>query len=225
MIEIIPAIIPKSFIELKSEMSRVCGVVANVQIDIMDGSYAVGRTWPYQSNKPDADFQNIITEKEGFPFWEDLGFEVDMMTKNPENKLNDWIMAGVEALIIHIETTKEIGKIIEKCRGANVKIGLALKPSTPIDLLEQWISKIDFVQFMGNDSIGRHGVELDPVVFEKIKDLRKENPIIPIAVDIGVNFETAPLLIEAGATKLVSGSTIFESLDVQEAISELKGSL
>ena len=67
---------------------------------------------------------------------------------------------------------------------------------------------------MGNDKIGYHGVELDEKVYEKIKILREKYSDLPIAVDIGVNETTAPLLIQAGATKLVIGSAIFNTDDI-----------
>mgnify|MGYP001573218815 FL=1 len=75
---------------------------------------------------------------------------------------------------------------------------------------------------MGNDKIGHHGVELDERVYKKIEDLKNKNSQIPIAIDIGVNEETIQLLVKAGATKLVSGSTILNSDNIKEKIDELK---
>ena len=75
---------------------------------------------------------------------------------------------------------------------------------------------------MGSDRVGYNGVELDQGVYEKISDFRKVYPAMPIQVDIGVNMETAPLLIKAGATALVSGSTLFGSENIGEAIEKFK---
>jgi len=77
---------------------------------------------------------------------------------------------------------------------------------------------------MGNDKVGFHGVELDENVYDKIKELRKKYPKLEIAIDIGVNFETAPKLVKAGATKLISGSGIFKNKNIPEAIKKLENS-
>ena len=84
------------------------------------------------------------------------------------------------------------------------------------------IKEADFVQFMGSDNIGHAGEELDEKVFDKIKIFREKYPNIPIQVDIGVNPDTAPRLVEAGATALVSGSAIFKSANIKEAIERLQ---
>ena len=74
---------------------------------------------------------------------------------------------------------------------------------------------------MGSQKIGYHGVELDKNVLDKIRDLRNRYKELIIGVDIGVNLETAPGLVRAGANKLVSGSTIFESSDIGGTIEAL----
>jgi ribulose-phosphate 3-epimerase len=75
---------------------------------------------------------------------------------------------------------------------------------------------------MGNDNIGFHHVELDEErVIPNIQALRMTFPELPIAVDIGVTTETAPMLVEAGATRLISGSAIFEAEDIEGTIAEL----
>ena len=74
---------------------------------------------------------------------------------------------------------------------------------------------------MGNDKIGYHGVELDKKVLQSIKDLRNRHRKLIISIDIGVNFDTSPLLVEAGVSKLVSGSAIYSSFDRGDAIRKL----
>ena len=85
-------------------------------------------------------------------------------------------------------------------------------------------SIIDFVQFMGIDNVGFQGQEFDDRVLEKISDLRGEYPNIQISVDGGVGFDNAADLISAGATRLISGSAVFESDDMAEAIHDLSNS-
>jgi pentose-5-phosphate-3-epimerase len=75
---------------------------------------------------------------------------------------------------------------------------------------------------MGNDKIGHQGIPLDEQVYERIKVLREKYPDLPIAVDIGVNKNTAPLLIKSGATKLIAGGAIFKTDDIIGTIEEFQ---
>ncbi|MEK7652564.1 MAG: tryptophan synthase subunit alpha [Patescibacteria group bacterium] len=218
--QIIPAIISENFEHLKAELNRVKDFVPLVQIDITDGLFAPTKTWPF--NEGDIYFEKIVNQEEGIPFWKDLNFEMDLMIQNPEKTIDKWINIGASALIIHIESTNEIEKIIQKIKSSNIAVGISLNPSTPNEKIYSLIEKINFVQFMGNDKIGHHGVELDERVYKKIEDLKNKNSQIPIAIDIGVNEETIQLLVKAGATKLVSGSTILNSDNIKEKIDELK---
>jgi len=99
-----------------------------------------------------------------------------------------------------------------------LSVGVALKPSEPLSRIEPMIPYIQFIQCMGNDKVGYNGVVLDESVYEKVRTLRELYKHMDISVDIGVNRETAPRLIEAGATKLISGSGIFKSADPIEEI-------
>ena len=232
--QIIPAIIPKNFEHLKTELNLVKDFIPLVQIDITDGIFAPTKTWPFDSaqGKPsssvqdnlvmDKHFEKIVEQEEGMPFWKDLNFEIDLMIQNPEKTLDKWINIGASALVIHIESTNEIEKIIQKIKSSNIAVGISLNPSTPNEKIYSLIEKINFVQFMGNDKIGYHGVELDKKVYEKIKNLRNKYPNLPISVDIGVNRETIPLLVQAGANKLISGSTIFNADNIEKAFEELR---
>jgi len=219
-IEIIPAIIPKSFEHLKSQLALVKGIVHLVQIDITDGIFAPTKTWPFVEE--DINFEKIKNQKEGMPFWEDLNFEFDLMIKNPEKTIDDWINVGASALIIHIESTNEIENLIEKIKDRNILIGVSLNPNTENEKVYQLVDKINFVQFMGNDKIGYHEVELDEKVYKKINDFRNKYPKVPISIDIGVNKETIPHLVKSGANRLISGSSVFNSDDIKKTIEKLK---
>lgn len=211
MIEVLPAILPDDFEQLRDELAVVRGLVKTVQIDVTDGKFTPEATWPY-NGEDDFEWQEIISEEQGMPYWQDFDFEIDMMVLEPEKKINDWIRAGISRSIFHLESSQKIDEAINLAREAGISPGLALKPSTPISDLEPFIEKIDFVQFMGNDKIGFHGVDLDKEkVISKIADLRAKYPNLIIAVDIGVNEDTAEDLVRAGANKLASGSAILRS--------------
>jgi len=187
-----------------------------IQIDISNGTFAPSMTWPFQNG--DDFYKKIATQKEGLPFWEDVQYEVDMLIDKPEEHIEDWINAGASKLIIHLETSKNITQIKEKTDDAGIDLGLSINPSTDENLLYENLEHADFVQFMGSDEIGFHGVELDKKVLPMIKRLREKKPDITIAIDIGVNEETAERLVQAGVNKLISGSAILNAEDPAEVV-------
>lgn len=237
MTEIIPAILPTDLDDLREKMAQVSGLAPLVQIDVCDGKFVPSKSWPYVKGGMD-EFARIKAEDEGFPFWDSLDFEVDLMVKKPEELVHDWVMAGAKRLVLHIESAPDILKTIENLRGEygtakdeafGLEIGVALDIQTPneevygiLDLIdEDGNSIIDFVQFMGIDNVGFQGQEFDDKVLEKISDMRQNYPNIAISVDGGVSLDTAPDLISAGATRLISGSAVFESGDIAKAIHDL----
>jgi ribulose-phosphate 3-epimerase len=240
MIEIIPAILPTDLDDLRDKMASISGLAPLVQIDVCDGKFVPSKSWPYVKGGME-EFANIKAEEDGFPFWDSLDFEVDLMVRHPEAVVDDWVMAGAKRLVLHIESAPNILEIIEKLReeygtakdeSFGLEIGVALDIKTPneevyeiLDMIDQeGDSIIDFVQFMGIDNVGFQGQEFDDQVLEKISDLRNVYPNIHISVDGGVSFDNAADLISAGTTRLISGSAIFESGDIAKAIDDLANS-
>lgn len=227
--EVIPAILPGSFEELNSKLSQVHGLVSTVQIDIVDGIFAPSKTWPYVGDE--GEFLKLASEKEGFPYWEELDFEIDLMVREPERVFEQWLSAAATALIFHIESTEKLSEIVRDFNDRygratdpyfGVGLGVALNPSTPLRDIEKYIERVNFVQCMGSDRIGFQGTPLDPRVFDHIRALRERYPSLIISVDIGVTLESASKLVEAGANKLVAGSAIFRSSDLAETIKAFK---
>jgi len=222
MTNVIPAIIPKTYQLLREEMEVVSELVDRVQVDIMDGQFAPEATWPYSGGREQARFEEIVAQERGFPHWRDVQFEIDLMVQNPEDVIDDWIKSGASSIIVHYDSTDRFSEIAERLRDRGVEVGMAVVPSNRNTVVKKHRKEIDFLQVMGNDKIGYHGVKLDPLVYDKLEDLRDRFPNLPIGVDIGVDLETAPKLVDAGATRLVSGSTIFQADDPGEAINRLR---
>jgi len=229
MIEVIPALMPKSFSELREQFERFAGLVESVQLDVMDGIFVPNTSWPYSEDK------NMLKELRGdMPAWEDLDFEVDLMVQDPEHTVIDWLLLGASRIIIHVESTQNMDAIIAEVKDCingkqtdgdtekHIEIGIALNTTTESKTLEPWINRIDFIQFMGITKIGFQGQAFDERVIKKIQDLHEQHPDVTISVDGGVNFETAPSLVATGAARLVSGSTILKSDDPKAAIERLK---
>jgi len=227
--EIIPAIMPQSFADLEEKVARVVSHVKNVQLDIMDGDFVPEKTWPYLGDI--LDFQKLIKEDMGLPEWEKINYEIDLMVSVPDRDAFEWITAGASRIIIHLESHPDVAGIINRIRQeygrplespTAPEIGVALNLDTPIEQIYEFIPLVDFVQLMGIAEIGYQSQPFDNRVLERIKILRKKYPELIMSVDGAVNAETAPLLIEAGVNRLVSGSYIFNSGDIKEAIENLK---
>ncbi len=232
MVDIIPAIIPKSFSDLNEKLLLVKGLVPLVQIDILDGKLTPEKSWPNIRN-PDPDFVKIIREEEGFPFWEDFEFEFDLMVKDPEAELQQWISAGAKRIVVHYESfesdekfTSFVEKFYDQFGNAGsyvgTELGIALGIDSPNTVFKSILEKINFVQCMGIAKIGFQGQIFDERVIKKISDLHSVYPELPISVDGGVSLESSPRLIEAGVSRLVVGSAIFNSDDIPGTIEELK---
>jgi ribulose-phosphate 3-epimerase len=229
MLEIIPSILEKNYEGMKNKIALVRGIVSIVQIDLCDGIYVPSKTWPFATGGGDDEhFQKILREEEGMPFWEDIDFELDLMVADAVSNFDLYIKLGPKKIIFHLEAVGNLEEFKHFLEGMDVyirdmiEIGVAINPATPVEQIFPLVNLVDFVQIMGNDKTGYQGMSLNTQVYEKIKTLREKYPDLPIAVDIGVDETTAPLLAEAGATKLVTGSMIFKSEDIRETISGLE---
>jgi ribulose-phosphate 3-epimerase len=237
MVQVLPAIIPESYEDLSYKMSIVKNIVKLVQVDVCDGKFVPSKSWPYIGDD-EGHFDKMMEEDEGFPFWENMDFEADMMVKNPEEVAEKWIRAGAKALVLHIESSPKILDTVKDLRKTygytgdslvSVEIGMAIGIDTPNENLDAFLEKnpegkalIDFVQLMGIKKIGYQGQPFDEEVLKKIKALRKKYPSVIISVDGGVSFNTYQDLIKAGANKLISGSALYESDNIKEAWEEMK---
>ncbi|MCX6751674.1 MAG: hypothetical protein NT161_02835, partial [Candidatus Nomurabacteria bacterium] len=212
---------------LKNKIALVRGVVPLVQIDICDGIFVPSKTWPFESTL-DEHFNKILNEEEGIPFWEDIDFELDLMVTDAVRNFDIYTKLGAKNIIFHIEAVGDLEEFKNFLEGIDmytremIKIGIAIDIKTSVERVFSLINDVDFVQCMGIDRVGFQGQEFDKKVLDNIKKLREKFPDIAISVDGGVDFETAPALISAGASRLVIGSAIFNTDDIIGTIEEFR---
>lgn len=234
MVEIIPAIMPDSYDDLSEKASLVLGAVPLAQIDIMDGVFVKSKSWPYRKagEIEEPHFLAMAQQDETLPHFDEIDYEIDLMISEPEKHIDEWLPLGASRLIFHIESIKDIELFFAHDiwkPGARdiggqrvIEVGLAINPQTSLEAILPYMDQIDFVQCMGIAKIGYQGEPFDERVLDHLNALRVQYPNLPLSVDGGVNFETAPLLKAAGATRLVSGSVIFGSEDIGGAVEEFK---
>lgn len=211
---------PHDYDDLVEKVAMFAGLVSYIQLDIMDGKFVHNRNWPHTPG--DTHFNLIESEAEALPEWEQVDYEVDLMIMEPEVWVPRWVKAGARRVIVHVESIKNFDVIREAVPQGMIELGLAINTTTPLSALEPYLDRIDFVQCMGIEKIGFQGQSFDERVIDHIKKLRERLPEMPISVDGAVNFDTAKSLVDAGATRLVSGSAILESDDVGNAVRELE---
>ena len=112
-------------------------------------------------------------------------------------------------------------QILDKFKFSKVLVGIAINPQTTINLLDQFIEKIDYVLIMSVEP-GFSGQKFIPDVLLKIKKIRDKYPNLKIQVDGGINLNNSKEIVNAGANILVSGSTLFNSDNIPETIRILK---
>lgn len=223
MPEIIPAIMPDSFLDIEDGVREISGVVPTVQIDVMDGKFVPGTTWPYGDEEF---FEKIITQETTLPRWEKVNYEVDLMVSDPEKMAEDWIAAGASRVIIHSESNKDYKDIVRRLYGeyaipdnpAGIEIALAVPFDSNTSVLEGIEDVVTTVQVMGISPVGVQGSQFQTKAYETIKEFRDTFANITISVDGGVKPHHISELIEAGADRIVMGSAIFGEDSPREAL-------
>ena len=212
MIQVIPAIIAESKESLSRQMDVARGITDWVQVDVMDGVFVPPKTWPYSAGLP-ADIAELKQE---------LKVEVHLMVSNPETVISEWIHSGADRVLIHAESTKEIGVIIDTLKNAGIECGITLNLKTPSETIDPWIGDLSVVQLMAIAEIGYHGKPFDPSVIPKLQALRLKYPELTIQIDGGLSIENAMRLVECGVDGVVVGGAVFNTPDPRMALAEFK---
>jgi ribulose-phosphate 3-epimerase len=158
-----------------------------------------------------------------------LPLDVHLMIERPERNLASFRDAGADSLTVHVETSPHLHRTVQQIRELDCRVGVALNPSTPIVLLEEILPYVDLVlQMTVNPGFG--GQAFIEGMLPKIGRLRatldKLGCHTELEVDGGIDAETAPLVVNAGADVLVAGSAVFRAEEgIAEAIAHIQGAL
>ncbi len=218
--EIIPAVIPKNFIDIEEKAELAKDFLSTIQIDVCDGGFVQNRTWPFENDF--GEFEKIKSEEIGLPFWEDLDYEIHLMTRTPEDEVEDWVKAGAMRIFLHLESAQDSFLNILEEWGKVVDIGLAIKMETPVTSLTAYFEKVQSIQLMAINRIGFQGEKFDEKIFEKVKELRKLGFNHRISIDGGVDLENAKIFKGLGVDAVVIGSEIWGNDNPQYAMMDFK---
>ena len=190
---------PVSYDDLREKVRKVKDSVPLVQVDILDGKLTPKASWPYLYDHDD-DFEKIMHEEEGMPYWEELEYEFHLMVKDPTQYLQSWISAGAKRIIVQYESFKDEDEALLFVREfqdkfgqagslVTIELGVSINLDTDISVLEPLLDFIQYVQFMGIARIGSQGMPFDERVIEKIEAFKEIYPEVPVSVDGGITLE------------------------------------
>jgi ribulose-phosphate 3-epimerase len=179
-----------------------------IHLDVMDGHFV-----PNISFGPAV--IRSIRKTTTLPFWAHL------MIQEPDRYIDDFYQAGTQGIFVHPETGKNLKKLSDQIHRLGMQAGVALNPETPIDVLINDLDHFERILMMTVHP-GFGGQVFIPEVLDKIvvlkQNLISRSRLMIIEVDGGVNEETAPRIVRAGAEALVIGSAIFHSAHPGKAL-------
>ena len=211
-IKISPSILSADFSILGDEIKSLEKAGADlIHIDVMDGHFV-----PNITMGPPIIKQIRKCTK--------LPFDVHLMISPVEKYIKAFADAGSDIITLHPEATDNLKRAVQTVKSFGKKAGVSLNPKTPISALMDVINDIDLILIMSVNP-GFAGQSFMGEVLPKVTELRKmindKKLKIDIEIDGGINFETAPLAVKAGANILVSGTTIFSG-SLKDNIQKLK---
>jgi ribulose-phosphate 3-epimerase len=193
---ITPSLLNCDFARMADELDalRRAGAVA-VHLDVMDGHFVPNLSY---GAPVIADWRPVT----------DFPFDAHLMISDPGRYLDDFVRAGCDVIIVHIEAVPEPAHLLRRIRAAGCQAALALNPPTPLAALEPFLDQVDAVLVM-SVMPGFGGQPFEAAVLEKVRALRSARPGLRISIDGGINPRTAEEAVAAGAHQLVAGSSVF----------------
>lgn len=212
-IQIAPSVLSADFSRLAEEIRAVEAAGADLlHLDVMDAHFVPNLTF----GPLIVDAINRIT---------DLHLSTHLMMSDPEPFLSDFVKAGSDAVIVHVESYPNPTRVLRKIRELGALAGLTLNPETPVEAVEHFLGEVDVFLVMSVRP-GWGGQSFMPQVLPKAAravTLRREKGYgYRIHIDGGIDLETAPQAVEAGAEVLVAGSAVFKAPDPAARVKELR---
>ena len=201
IIKISPSILSADFSKLGEEIINLEKAGADyIHIDVMDGHFVPNITIGPEVIKRLRPITKLV-------------FDVHLMITPVDNFIKDFAEAGADIITFHPEATKNLSNTIGLIKSFGKKVGVSLKPESPISLIESYLEQLDLILIMSvNPGFG--GQKFMPEVLDKMKKLKEivdHNKLeIDIEIDGGINFENSQKVKNCGANILVSGSTVFK---------------
>lgn len=212
MVKISPSILSADFSMLCNELRR-CekGGADIIHLDVMDGHFV-----------PNITFGSVVIKS--IRKCTKLPFEAHLMIERPDKYAKNFIEAGSDILLVHLETKISLENAIRKIENYGAEVGVAINPETPFEKAKKYLDRVNYLLIMSVHP-GFAGQSFIESTLGKIREAReyidKEGLNVKIEVDGGVKHHNAKKIIEAGADILVASSAIFHG-NVEDNIKKFK---
>ena len=180
-----------------------------LHIDVMDGDFVPSISFGMPV------IRSIRRESKMF-------FDVHLMVTEPGRYIQDFVDCGADSITVHAEACEDLDRTLQMIRDSGVRVGVSIKPATPVHDISHVLEDVDMVLIMTvNPGFG--GQKYIGEMMEKISELREiieeEDLSVDIQVDGGINRETLPVVLKAGANLIVAGSYVFNG-DIRSNVRE-----
>ena len=212
MISVAPSLLAADYLRIGEDILRVKEAGADwLHFDVMDGSFV-----------PNISFGQDMARRAA-----ECGLPVDahLMIVNPEKYIDAFAEAGAKIITVHAEAVTHLHRVLQQIRAAGCLAGVALNPATSPECLRYVLGDFDLALVMTVNP-GYGGQKLIPACIGKVAEVRgmltRANLDAVVEVDGGVNLETAPKLVAAGADMLVAGSALYGAPDAKAFIDTIR---